>query len=310
MSKKVKKVCVAGTGKLALKCAVHAKERGMPVILYDMGQKQSALLERQAKAAGVPYFYEMPGEVFESLQREEQPLLLISAINERIIPGGVLKKENIRAVNLHQALLPAHPGRNAEAWAIFEQDEKTGITWHDMVEQVDGGGILVQKEIRLDENMTAWQLFKKQIECAYEAYMEIFDSLIEGAIKAVPQKNSGNRKFHYKKDVPGNGMLDMNWSGEKISAFLRAMDYAGLSVFENPRLFYKGRTFQWKQYEIQHEADRESCPKAKEEMISIAKDEIMIKKGNHCIILKNYEIVEEKDYGKIDEHFKGIKTGS
>ncbi len=293
MKGKVKKVCVAGTGKLALSCAVHAKEKGFPVTLYDMGLKESELLKRQAKAEGVPCFYETPEDVFENLYKEEQPLLLISAINERIIPEKVLEKENIRAVNLHQALLPAHPGRNAEAWAIFEQDEKSGVTWHDVVKQVDGGGILAQKEISLDESITAWQLFRKQIECAYEAYTEIFDALIDGTIKPVPQKKRSKYKFHFKKDMPGNGILDMTWDGKKISAFLRAMDYGGVSVFEKPRLIYKGKSFWWKKYEIRHEEEKESCQQTGGEMLKITEDEIVIKKDTICIRLKNYEIAEE-----------------
>lgn len=293
MKEIVKKVCVAGTGKLALSCAVYAKEKGFPVTLYDMGLKESALLKRQAKAEGVPCFYETPEAVFESLYKEEQPLLLISAINERIIPEKVLEKETIRAVNLHQALLPAHPGRNAEAWAIFEQDEKSGITWHDVVKQVDGGGILVQKEIRLDESITAWQLFRKQIECAYEAYMEIFDALIDGTIKPIPQRKRSKHKFHFKKDVPNHGILDVSWDGKKISAFLRAMDYGGISVFEKPRLPYKGKSFSWKKYEIQYEEQKESCQQTGGEMLDMTEDEIVIKKENICIKLKNYEIAEE-----------------
>lgn len=309
MNGKVEKVCVTGTGKLAIQCAAYAKEKGMPVTLYDMGQKKSVLLEKQAAAAGIPFFYHTPKEVFEALKREEAPLLLVSAINERILPAEVLEKENIRAVNLHQALLPAHPGRNAEAWAIFEQDEKTGITWHYMVEKVDGGGILSQKEIELDESITAYQLFKKQIECAYEAYIEIFDSLIEGNIREITRNDRGNHKFHYKKDVPGDGILDLRWSGKKISAFLRAMDYAGLSVFQKPKLLYEGKAFEWKKYEIQPRSSRDSFMGSKKQMFCVTDSDIMIQKETTCIILKYYEIVEERNDGKIDENFKGIKAG-
>ncbi|MBD5464989.1 MAG: hypothetical protein HDR22_04090 [Lachnospiraceae bacterium] len=292
MNGKVEKVCVAGTGKLAIQCAAYAKKKGMPVTLYDMGLKKSVILEKQAAAAEIPCFYRTPEEVFEALKKEEAPLLLVSAINERILPAEVLAKENIRAVNLHQALLPAHPGRNAEAWAIFEQDEKAGITWHYMVEKVDGGGILLQKEIELDESMTAYQLFKKQIECAYEAYVEIFDSLIEGTIREITWNDRGNHKFHYKKDVPGEGILDLSWSGKKISAFLRAMDYAGLSVFQKPRLLYEGKAFAWRKYEIQPRS-RDSFMESKKQMLQVTDSDIMIQKETTCIILKNYEIVEE-----------------
>ncbi|MBD5545167.1 MAG: hypothetical protein HDR01_13270 [Lachnospiraceae bacterium] len=305
MSGNIEKVCIIGTGKLAFQCAALAKERGTPVTLFDMGQKKSVFLEKQSEAAGIPFFFQEPGKVFETLEREEKRLLLVSAINERILPAGVLEKENIRAVNLHQALLPAHPGRNAEAWAIFEQDEEAGITWHDMVKKVDSGGILIQKRIPLDENMTSYLLFKKQIECAYEAYQEIFDSLMDGSRKGIPQKREREYKFHYKKDVPAGGVLDMSWSEEKISAFLRAMDYAGLSVFDRPKLLYEGKTYQWKKYEIRKEQNAKKRPPC----MIITDCDIVIQKGTTRFLLKNYNLMEETNDGKTDEHFKGIKTG-
>lgn len=303
MRKKVEKVCVIGTGKLAIQCAIYTKEKGIPVTLFDMGQKKSVFLEKQAEAAKIPYFYEEPKKVFEKLQKEEKSLLLVSAINERILPGAVLEKENIRAINLHQALLPAHPGRNAEAWAIFEQDEKAGITWHDMTKKVDGGEILIQKEIKLDEYITAYGLFKKQIECAYEAYKEIFDLLLEGSIQGIPQQTGAKQKFHFSKDVPAEGILDLNWSGEKISAFLRAMDYAGLPVFQKPKFCYGGKVYQWKKYEIhmkKKQVVQESLME-KEEIqeisdvpeVCIRERDIIIKRDRLRIILKNYKIVED-----------------
>ncbi len=297
MSQKIKKVCVIGTGKLSIQCAILAKEKNLPVALYDMGQTKSAMIENQAKSAGIPFSFLPPKEVFQKLRQETEPLLLVSAINERIIPNYVLEQENIRAVNLHQALLPAHPGRNAEAWAIFEQDKQAGVTWHEITAEVDGGKILIQKEIPLDKSITAFRLFQKQIAAAYEAFLEIFDGLAMGTLKGTPQKNRDGHKMHYKKDVPGEGFLDLRWSGDKISAFLRALDYAGLAVFEKPMLCYGSRIFQWKKYEIQ--PARGGFPKHQKQqthkrqpMLFLQGNDIIIRKEHCHIILKDYKAIE------------------
>lgn len=295
MSKKINKICVIGTGKLSIQCAIHAKEKNLPVTLYDMGQKKSGIIENQAKAAGIPFFFEPPKEVFQKLKQETEPLLLVSAINERIIPSYVLENKNIRSINLHQALLPAHPGRNAEAWAIFEQDKKAGITWHEITNEVDGGRILTQKEILLDKSITSFKLFQKQIQMAYEAFTEIFDSVIDGSIQGTRQEHRDKHKMHYKKDVPGEGILDIRWSGEKISAFLRAMDYAGLGVFEKPVLYYGGKAFQWKKYEVQtaKNENRKSQKHGRQTVLFLDGDNIVISKGNYHVVLKDYVVVED-----------------
>ena len=293
MNTNITQVCVIGSGKLSLQCAALAKSKNLPVTLYDMGQKKSAVIENQAKAAGIPFHFQPPKEVFQMLGQAKEPMLLVSAINERIIPNYVLENKQIRAVNLHQALLPAHPGRNAEAWAIFERDKQAGVTWHEITAEVDGGKILIQKEIPLDASITAFQLFQKQITSAYEAFLEIFDGLILGTIEGTPQKNRDGHKMHYKKDVPGEGILDIRWSGGKISAFLRAMDYAGLSVFEKPVLFYGSRMFQWKKYEIQNRNESPKHPKHdRQTVLFLQGNDIIIIKGNYHIVLKDYKAIE------------------
>ncbi len=296
MNTNITQVCVIGSGKLSLQCAALAKSKNLPVTLYDMGQKKSAVIENQAKAAGIPFHFQPPKEVFQMLGQAKEPMLLVSAINERIIPSYVLDNQNIRAVNLHQALLPAHPGRNAEAWAIFEQDRQAGITWHEVSNEVDGGKILIQKEIPLDRQITAFQLFQKQIASAYAAFQEIFDALIEGSLEGKPQRNRGRHKMHYKKDIPGEGILDIRWSGEKISAFLRALDYAGLAVFEKPVLYYGGNVFQWKKYEIQNV--KNDGPRQRQEWQALpyltGKD-IIISKDGWRIVLKDYQVVGTAD---------------
>ena len=55
--------------------------------------------------------------------------------------------DNKLIINYHNSLLPKHPGRFAEAWSIFEEDKKSGITWHLVVPEVDKGKIILQKDI-------------------------------------------------------------------------------------------------------------------------------------------------------------------
>lgn len=279
----MEKVYILGTGTLALHCAAYAKEQGKKVLLFEMAEKKSMFLQVRAEKLKIPYFHEKKEKVFQRLMGEGKKTLLVSAINEFIIPGEVLKKQNITAINLHQALLPKHPGRNAECWAIFELDKVSGITWHYMETQVDAGDIIIQKEIPLSDDITSYELFQKQIQAAERAYDEIFQDLVEGKAIGRPQDKKEPVQYHKSFEVPNKGYLDLNWTGEKMSAFLRAMDYSILHVMKKPKLLYKNQVYQWKKYQISKTPSREEKMYVEGENITLQKNGIVIElKTSKC----------------------------
>lgn len=276
----MEKIYVLGTGKLALHCAGYAKDRGKEVLLFEMAEKKSMFMETRAGKLGIPYFHEKKQQVFQTLLEETEEILLVSAINEYILPAEILEKENVTAINLHQALLPKHPGRNAECWAIFEQEPVSGITWHYMEKEVDKGDIIIRKEITLSESITAYELFQKQIQAAEEAFDEIFQEVINKTAERIPQEKTKEISYHKSWERPNGGYLDLGWRAEKISAFLRAMDYSILKVMEPPKLQYQGKTYQWKKYEIEKRVSGE-------EKITIEEGNIRLQKEGMMILLKN-----------------------
>ncbi len=186
----IRNAIILGTGKLAALCAQDLKLRGLHVNVYDTNPKSSSFLTRLIQINQIPYNHLLKKELFEHLIQVNSPTLLISAVNPIIIPKIILEKQEYLAINLHQALLPAHPGRNAEAWAIFDQDQESGITWHLVTEEVDAGNILIQKSIQISETMTSLDLFKAQMQLAFDAYLAIIGDLLEGKAKTRRQLNS------------------------------------------------------------------------------------------------------------------------
>lgn len=241
---------VLGTGTLALFCAEKLKEKRLQVTLYEMDPAPSGILKRRAAGMEIAYRHEEPAALFEKLRQTEEPTLLVSAINPYILPDTLLANPEITAINCHQALLPNHPGRNAEMWAIYEGDEKTGITWHILTEQVDAGDILIQKEMKLDRTHTAYQVFREQIALAQEAFCELLPELLEGSQTARAQEMGEKRRLHYSKDVPNQGFLNPEWDAGQISRFLRSMDYSILHVVPRPRLRLGAEELTIKKYKI------------------------------------------------------------
>ncbi len=270
---------ILGTGTLALLCASDLKERyHISSVIYDTGEEASRTLERQAKGKEIEYRRASRKELADDLAGVLEPVLLVSAINPWIIPARVLENQNLLAVNCHQALLPHHPGRNAEMWAIYEEDEKTGITWHIIRPQVDKGEILIQKELPITKKDTSFQVFRKQITLAQEAFLEILEDLLNGRAKGCVQ--SGEQpQIRYSWETPEEGKLNVQWPFAKISAFLRALDYGGLEVVKKPYLEKDGKVIFWKSYKITEELQEK-------EELCFGEREICIVRREGTILLK------------------------
>ena len=69
-------------------------------------------------------------------------------------------------------------------------------------------------------------------------------------MEKVEKQKSQKTKMHFSYEVPNDGYLDMNWSLEKKSAFLRCMDYGKLQVLGVPKIQIAGQVFTWQNYEI------------------------------------------------------------
>ena len=221
---KYDKIIVLGTGKLFLDCMLYISSLSVPFIGYDTNTKPQKLTQVQAEKKQLPYIQKDFSEVCGDIRKEDGQTLLLSIINPRIVPADILEKENILALNIHQAILPRYKGRNAEAWAIFNGEDEAGVTWHKMLSKVDAGEILALRKIPITEDMTSYSLFRAQLKAAYESFIEFMPVVLRGEESYVPQQE-GPSEFHYSYETPNNGILDLNWDGAQISRFLRAMDY-------------------------------------------------------------------------------------
>lgn len=246
---KFKKIIIIGTGSLFKKCLEYVNQLNVLYVGYDMSDKPSKMMEMWAEKNQIQYIRKNKKEVFANVYGEKEELLLLSVINPCIVPKEILEKNNITALNCHQALLPKHKGRNAEAWAIYDGDTITGITWHRMTAEVDGGDILIQKMLPIKETSTSFGLFREQMQIAYEAFLEFMPQILNGTERYYPQGQT-ETDFRYSWEKPGNARINIAWNGEQISRFLRAMDYGGLFVLGKPSIEINGCIYEYRRYNI------------------------------------------------------------
>jgi len=103
------------------------------------------------------------------------------------LPPSMLKMVHGNAVNFHAALLPKNRGPNPIQWAIIKWEHLTGVTAHQMVEDIDSGPIVDQIPVAISLDDT-WVTFAEKIEAATGVLLSrVVPKFVEGAITCVPQ---------------------------------------------------------------------------------------------------------------------------
>lgn len=250
----IKNCIIIGTGKLPYLCACEVIKRKISCRIYEYNEFDYSLLRNLCQKKGILYEKATKKNLINKLELIDQKTLVVSANNTFIFPDKIVKNENLLIINFHPALLPRHPGRNAEAWCIYDGDEESGITWHIVNEEIDGGKIIIQKRIKLTEEMTSLKLMIIQIRFAFEGFKEILPLLLSTNFTKIDKKaftNVNKFKVHLSRDVPNNGLLDINWNMDKISAFLRSMDYGKMNVMGDPKCKIGDKYYEWDNYTFQ-----------------------------------------------------------
>ena len=93
--------------------------------------------------------------------QELNPDIIVVAAYGKILPKYVLDFPKYGCINIHGSLLPAYRGASPIQSSILNGDKITGISIIEMVEEMDAGDILYQKEIEIGEYETAEELFDK-----------------------------------------------------------------------------------------------------------------------------------------------------
>lgn len=293
MENKFSKAYILGSGELPYMVAQICREYTENITVIEIKLSDGSFLEKKCSSESIDYMALSKDEITSLLLAEADESLIISASSTYLVPKCIIEKSNFFIINWHNALLPAHKGRNAECWAIFEGDSLSGITWHMLSGDVDGGDILLQKKIPITESTTALSLFKEQTEAGRDTFKEMAHNLFKKDIKTFPQGVATKNQMHYSKDVPNNGILNLNWDYDKTSCFLRSMDYGALKLMGSPKVIIDGETYKFRKYELILNYEEYIAQAKSDNLIDIALDssgfigtDYLLIKGSKAILLK------------------------
>jgi methionyl-tRNA formyltransferase len=103
-----------------------------------------------------------------------------------ILRENFLGTAAIGVLNRHNALLPKNRGRFGPFWALYKQEQYTGVTIHFVVKELDAGKIIIQKQIKIAENETVSSLVKKCYSIAPLAMIEAIEKLESKEYELLP----------------------------------------------------------------------------------------------------------------------------
>lgn len=155
---------------------------GLParVVLVLSDRRGAPALERAA-AAGVPSEFQDPGahpsreaydrHLAERLEQAGVELVCLAGWM-RILGALFVQRFPRRILNVHPALLPAFPGKDAQRQAIEYGVKVAGCTVHLVDEGVDTGPIVLQAAVAVHEEDTADTLAERILEHEHRLVVE------------------------------------------------------------------------------------------------------------------------------------------
>ena len=266
---KYQSIIVIGNGSLLTRCLQWLlRQLVCPVNCVETGASSFSGLPRFCQDNGVHYVaFPAKEQLNNSLGAVSDSTLVLSIHNSVIFTSATLNNRNLRIVNFHNSLLPRHPGRNAPSWAIYEMDEMGGITWHEVIREVDRGDIIAQRGLPITAKMNGIELTRACANLGFECFKEILPSLLADTYVPLRQ-DEDTHKMHFAREIPNDGILDPDWPVVRMSAFLRALDYGAHSIFEKPRVNCDGQWYVIDKYMIEEGvALRDARPPANDDLI-------------------------------------------
>jgi len=186
-----------GTDMQAVIDAINSKKLNASVSVVISNKKDAFALERARKHKINSIFIDSKGkgreaydkEISKELDKSKVDLILLIGYMRFLSPWFVSKYKN-RIMNIHPSLLPKYAGGmdlDVHAEVLRNKERITGATLHFVDEGADTGPIILQKEVKI-ENETADSLKEKVQKAEQEIIVKAIGLFEKGKIKVEGKK--------------------------------------------------------------------------------------------------------------------------
>ncbi|GAA0476277.1 MULTISPECIES: phosphoribosylglycinamide formyltransferase [Tatumella] len=166
-------ILISGTG-TNLQAIIDACRSGQLAeaaeIVAVFSNKVTASGLDRARQAGIPAHALTPSDFADRQQFDRQlmklvdeysPDLVVLAGYMRILSAEFVQHYAGHMINIHPSLLPAYPGLHTHRQVLENGDKQHGVSVHFVTEQLDGGPVILQAVVPVNNGDTEQQLQDK-----------------------------------------------------------------------------------------------------------------------------------------------------
>ena len=160
----------------------------------------------------------------ENISKSELPFkpdIICSIYYRFIIKEHVISLVEGRIFNLHPSLLPKYKGCSSITWALINNEDFVGFTYHYIDNGLDTGNIILQRSLKVYSFDTQATLYSRVMIKALDFFFDAFE-LVKGNYKGEIQIGDGHS---YSRGCPHNGIIDSKWDDAFVKRFIRAMTH-------------------------------------------------------------------------------------
>jgi len=123
------------------------------------------------------------------------PDTLVSVAATQKFESELLAVPEEYALNVHSSLLPEYRGVSPSFWTLLNGEEETGITVHEMADEIDTGGIVRQRPVPIGDDDTLHSLNTRVAERGSEVLLQALEEIRRG--DESPEPISPNHGSYY-----------------------------------------------------------------------------------------------------------------
>ncbi len=148
-------------------------------------------------------------ESVAELRRVAPELIVVVDFGQKV--GETVREiAPLGAINMHGSLLPALRGAAPVNWALIRGLKVTGVTTFLLVDRMDAGDILLQRELAIEPEETAEELRARLARLGAETVLETLEGLAAGTIQ--PEVQDESLVTQAPKLSKADGVIDFSQS--------------------------------------------------------------------------------------------------
>ena len=167
-------------------------------------------------------------ELVEQISGISIDVIIMSCYSKRL-PDVIINLATRGCYNMHPSLLPRYRGPEPIFWQMKYAD-KTGVSWHKVIYELDAGDIALQKEVFLDDGLSYSEISMLLAETGADLMLKLLSGVASDSQTLIPQNADDASYYNYPES--SDFVIDNRYSAQQIYNFMRATQ-----AFSRPYLF-------------------------------------------------------------------------